>query len=369
MPTTTDYINQLKTDKSNLVNNLIEKGIEATQEETFTSLVPKVLDITGGGGGNESDNRPVYQGTRPAGWIRLPDYENVKEREYYCLVLLYPYGTNELNFSGRWSGTCYLDFGHTENGNFVADTEALEFEGRGSSNDTPINITVNYDDFPLYELEDNMRQIVCRFRLGSELYRFNRNKGNHDNVYGGNRGIVDIISPVAENTFAGGGGANLKYWYCMDGGCPTSNTSPMYIDTPKDFILPYNYMERLVKFLKPVKMQTFSETFRNDYLLTELEIDISEVTSWNNPFRNTCYSLSSLKFINGENLTSFPGDINLAYSNLYPKEVKEFFETLPDISTSGTARTITLTNTPTATEGMPDETIAIATAKNWTIAN
>ena len=48
MATTTDYINQLKTDKTNLANNLIEKGVSATQDETFTSLVPKVLDIETG---------------------------------------------------------------------------------------------------------------------------------------------------------------------------------------------------------------------------------------------------------------------------------------------------------------------------------
>ena len=48
MATTTDYINQLKADKTNLVNNLIEKGASATQDETFTSLVPKVLDIETG---------------------------------------------------------------------------------------------------------------------------------------------------------------------------------------------------------------------------------------------------------------------------------------------------------------------------------
>lgn len=48
MANTTDYINQLKTDKTNLVHNLIEKGVSATEDETFTSLVPKVLDIETG---------------------------------------------------------------------------------------------------------------------------------------------------------------------------------------------------------------------------------------------------------------------------------------------------------------------------------
>ena len=48
MATTQDYLTQLQVDKENLVNNLLEKGVEATTDETFTSLVPKVLDISGG---------------------------------------------------------------------------------------------------------------------------------------------------------------------------------------------------------------------------------------------------------------------------------------------------------------------------------
>lgn len=44
MATTADYLTQLQADKQTLVNNLVEKGVEATNDETFTSLVPKVLD-------------------------------------------------------------------------------------------------------------------------------------------------------------------------------------------------------------------------------------------------------------------------------------------------------------------------------------
>lgn len=49
MATTTQYLEQLQNDKANLVNNLVAKGVQATDEETFTQLVPKVLDIQGGG--------------------------------------------------------------------------------------------------------------------------------------------------------------------------------------------------------------------------------------------------------------------------------------------------------------------------------
>ena len=45
MATTQDYINQLKVDKQNLVTMLNNMGVEATDNETFTSLTPKVGKI------------------------------------------------------------------------------------------------------------------------------------------------------------------------------------------------------------------------------------------------------------------------------------------------------------------------------------
>ena len=45
MATTTDYLTQLQTDKTTLVTNLVAKGVTATNDETFTTLVPKVADI------------------------------------------------------------------------------------------------------------------------------------------------------------------------------------------------------------------------------------------------------------------------------------------------------------------------------------
>lgn len=46
MATINEYIDQLKSDRTSLVNNLETKGIQdLTGHETFTTLVPKVLDI------------------------------------------------------------------------------------------------------------------------------------------------------------------------------------------------------------------------------------------------------------------------------------------------------------------------------------
>lgn len=52
MTTTLEYLNQLQSDKESLANNLISKGIEASSSETFTALVPKVLNIQSGGSSN-----------------------------------------------------------------------------------------------------------------------------------------------------------------------------------------------------------------------------------------------------------------------------------------------------------------------------
>lgn len=49
MPTTADYLNKLVTQKNTLADNLTTKGVSASHDETLETLVPKVLDINGGG--------------------------------------------------------------------------------------------------------------------------------------------------------------------------------------------------------------------------------------------------------------------------------------------------------------------------------
>lgn len=66
MATTSEYLTQLQNDKQTLVDNLVTKGVSATSDETFTSLVPKVLDIQSGGGELEINDASYlfYQGAR-----------------------------------------------------------------------------------------------------------------------------------------------------------------------------------------------------------------------------------------------------------------------------------------------------------------
>ena len=56
MATTADYVNKLVEQKNTLADNLVEKGVEATHDETLETLVPKVLNITSG----ESVNEKYY---------------------------------------------------------------------------------------------------------------------------------------------------------------------------------------------------------------------------------------------------------------------------------------------------------------------
>lgn len=49
MSTTADLLNKLVSQKNTLADNLVEKGVEATHDETLKTLVPKVLDIIQGG--------------------------------------------------------------------------------------------------------------------------------------------------------------------------------------------------------------------------------------------------------------------------------------------------------------------------------
>lgn len=51
MATTAEYLNKLVDQKNALADNLVTKGVAATHDETLETLVPKVLEISGGSGG------------------------------------------------------------------------------------------------------------------------------------------------------------------------------------------------------------------------------------------------------------------------------------------------------------------------------
>lgn len=70
MATTTDYLNKLVTQKNTLADNLATKGVDATHDETLDTLVPKVLEISSGGGGGIY---PIDDTGMPTGDVIVPD--------------------------------------------------------------------------------------------------------------------------------------------------------------------------------------------------------------------------------------------------------------------------------------------------------
>ena len=106
MATTAEYLTQLQTDKATLVTNLVAKGVDATNDETFTSLVPKVADISTGG-----STEPTFtgsydrQGLKQIGWTDEEiDYYNQNgvqwndsEDDYFKLTQTELAGDNSTN--------------------------------------------------------------------------------------------------------------------------------------------------------------------------------------------------------------------------------------------------------------------------------
>ena len=75
MPTTSDYLTQLQQDRDDLVDNLEAKGITGlTGDETFTELVPEVLNIPSGGGGFPPDWTEIGYEETPSNIIEVFNY-------------------------------------------------------------------------------------------------------------------------------------------------------------------------------------------------------------------------------------------------------------------------------------------------------
>ncbi len=326
--------------------------------------------ITGGSSAPESDPREVYQGTRPAEWLRLPDYDKVEEHTLYFLLKLFPNGENKVSFTLRFNGVCTISAGKVSNGAFVQYADDTPVSVTGTGGEDNVARTFNFEDYPQNQMTDGSRQIVVRLSVSNGGFRRIRYDGT---PYRENSGIMDMIINAASDAMVFRFGAfnySCEYYYVFQGQISYYWPGAKYVKSATNICIPNQTMQlgNLRSFLGTVKLKDYSATFRACTSLETLECDISEITSWNGAFysSNPCRSLRKLRFIGGENLTSFPGDINLSSTNLTATEVLAFFNTLPDISTSDT-RTITLTNTPAVSEGIPESTLAVATNKGWTV--
>lgn len=340
-----------------------------TEPLTLEQMPSEIESISGGSSVPESDPREVYQGTRPAEWLRLPDYDKVEDNTIYFLLRLFPNGENKVSFVVRFSGICTISAGEVSNGAFVqyADDTLVSVTGTGS--DVNVARTFDFEGYPQNQMTDGSRQIVVRLSAPNGIGRINY----AGTAYHENSGIMDMIINCSSSAWVFRDGVfnySCQYYYVFQGQISYYWAGATYVKSATNICIPNTSLQlsNLRSFLGTVKLKNYNITFRDCKMLETLECDISEITAWTTAFfpNGPCRSLRKLTFIGGENLTSFPGDIYLGSTNLTATEVLAFFNTLPDISTS-TTRTITLKSTPAVEEGIPEATLAVATNKGWTV--
>ena len=368
------------------INELVEAILALIEQKGAYNIVQNLLDdgnselvITDAAGYvpvPETDLREVYQGTRPAEWLRLPDYDKVEDNTAYFLFELFPYGTNTISLQFRTGGIATITAGVVSNGEFVPfendDIVSMQGQYYGWKE---ISRTFNYADYDT-SMSDGTKQIVVQFQTTSGLNRIAFGGSSNGGVE--NRGIRDII--IHKELLGEGYSCFVQhsnqrgclYYYAIGAGAvgyPTCIQTLMYVQHAGGVMTGDSAANNpaLIKILGTFKkINAAYNEFFNCFSLMELTLDISEWIKANDPHLNTCYSLRKLLFTNCDTMTSFPTNINLTGTALESDAVLAFFNTLPNISTSDT-RTITLKNTPAVTVGIPDETLAIATNKGWTV--
>lgn len=320
--------------------------------------------ITSGSSAPESDPREVYGGTRPAEWLRLPDYDKVEQNTMYLLVELkenYP-NTGKFIFQGT---SATVDEGIVVNGAFVSKASRT-VAGNGQTNAT---ITLDYDfnEFDWAKsLSNGKKQIIVKITITTPYRNI---KFNNTYSYYCPTIIRDVIYNVsASDSFSTDAYFyGIKYIYLMEGypalnrdyGLEGLGVSP----TNSNAGTGYGILDVAPELRRLTGCPKVKKIIASD-LLEELVVDISKFTA--NGIGVSLRSLRKVVFSGTENMTAFPGNINFSKTNLSVAAVAEMFNSLPDISGS-TARTINLATTPATAVGIPDDILAVATNKGWTV--
>ena len=320
--------------------------------------------ITGGSSAPESDPREVYGGERPAEWLRLPNYDKVEQNTMYLLVELKENYPNKAVFTFR-AASATVDEGIVVNGAFVSKASRI-VDGNGGNN-TTITLDYGFNEFDWAKsLSDGTKQIVVKITFTTP-YRNIQFNNTYD--YYCPTIIRDMIYNVSASDFFTSDVYlyGLKYIYLMEGfpalnrayGLEGLGVSPTNSNAGTGYGALYTAPElRRLTGCPKVKNIVASDLFE------ELVVDISNFTA--NGIGVSLKSLRKVVFSGTANMTAFPGNINFSRTNLSVAAVTEMFNSLPDISGS-TARTINLATTPATAVGIPNDVIAVATNKGWTV--
>ena len=321
--------------------------------------------ITGGSSAPESDPREVYGGTRPAEWLRLPDYDKVEQNTMYLLVELKENYPNKAVFTFR-ATSATVDEGIVVNGAFVSKASRT-VAGNGAYNNVTITLDYDFNEFDWAKsLSDGKKQIVVRITFTTP-YRNIKFQNTYD--YYCPTIIRDVIYNVSASDFYNADlyFYGIKYIYLMEGypsldrayGLEGLGVSP----TNSNAGTGYGMLDVAPELRRLTGCPKVKKIVASD-LLEELVVDISKFSA--SGIGVSLRSLRKVVFSGTENMTAFPGNIYFSKTNLSVAAVTEMFNSLPDISGS-TARTINLAITPATAVGIPDDIIAVATNKGWTV--
>lgn len=267
--------------------------------------------ITGGSSAPESDPREVYGGTRPAEWIRLPDYDKVEQNTMYLLVELKENYPNTASFTFR-AESATVDEGLVVNGAFISKASTT-IEGNGMNNDR--TFTLNYDFNGLYwakSLSNETKQIVVKITLTTPYRNIKFN--NTYNYY-----CPTIIRDVIYNVSASDSYSSdvyfygIKYIYLMEGypaldrayGLEGLGVSP----TNSNAGTGYGALGIAPDLRRLTGCPKVKKIISSD-LLEELVVDISNFTA--NGIVGGLRSLRKVVFSGTENMTAFPGNIDFS---------------------------------------------------------
>lgn len=135
MPTTADYLNDLVAQKNALADNLNTKGVSASQSETLNTLVPKILQISGEGGGDSGSYDEGYTDGKQAQYDEFWDgYQQNGNRTNYNNAF-FGYGWTSKTYKPKYPITVKYGNGTFQQSSITDTIQPITFQsGANGSN-------------------------------------------------------------------------------------------------------------------------------------------------------------------------------------------------------------------------------------------
>lgn len=380
MATTTDYLNKLIDQKNTLADNLVIKGVTASHDETLETLVPKVLDINGGTGGNGI--YPIGEDGRPTGNVVVPEgvtslYRYIFDSNTSVTSITLPTTLTSLNeytfykctsltsvkLNDNIANIPMYSFAYTAITNFTMPQALTNIKSRAFANCTRLqniifkkNNDIEYINIGNYAFEACSVLTTVDFETDDTLIY--PSYGFYNCTSLGNKAVMKIIDhlytgSVTERCFYGCTGitdiAISKSGVRMFDKCSNLNHCKILESETCIYAGLFNNCKNLISVELPATITKDT----NNALTTS-------ITS-SNYFLSGCNNLESITVGEGWSM-SMRLDVS---TNLTVDCMVGIFNNLKDL-TGETAKTLTLGSTNLAK--LTDEQKAIATNKNWTLA-